>query len=91
VSVGVHEKAEPADTRRRFPAARIGRSFIRPLKRGDKPDLRDGGVHVSYKPSPEEVAAGRWTAVHREIGEWLADHPWAGIIVHHEPEGGRST
>ncbi|GIE27029.1 hypothetical protein Ait01nite_000740 [Actinoplanes italicus] len=103
VSVGVHEKAEPGDTRRRFPAARIGRGFIGPLKRHESPDRvlqllrgfaktwRDGGVYVSYKPSPEEVSTGRWTAVHREIGEWLADHPWVGIIVHHEPEGGRGS
>jgi hypothetical protein len=52
---------------------------------------RGGGVYVSYKPSPREVAAGDWKGVHREIGAWLADNPWVGIIVHHEPEGGLDT
>ncbi|MFD0520768.1 hypothetical protein [Paractinoplanes durhamensis] len=100
MSVGVHEETDPASTRGRFPAARVGREFIPPLRPGKRPekvfdDIRElaapwrgGGVYVSYKPSPREVAAGRWTSVHREIGAWLADHPWVGIIVHHEPEGG---
>jgi hypothetical protein len=100
VSVGVHEDATPASTRDRYPAARLGRQFIAPLRPGKQPGTvfdrirelaepwRDGGVYVSYKPSPGDVAAGRWAGVHREIGAWLADHPWVGIIVHHEPEGG---
>ncbi|GIF44846.1 hypothetical protein [Actinoplanes xinjiangensis] len=100
VSVGVHEDALPSSTRERYPAARIGRGFIPPLPPGGDPrkvfdrirelarPWRDGGVYVSYKPAPREVAAGRWAAVHREIGAWLKEHPWAGIIVHHEPEGG---
>ncbi|MEV6843042.1 hypothetical protein [Actinoplanes sp. NPDC051411] len=101
VNVGVHEDAAPEDTRKRFPAARIGREFIKPLDPGERParvfdrivklaePWRDGGVYVSYKPPPREVAAGEWKGVHREIGAWLADNPWAGIIVHHEPEGGK--
>ena len=99
-SVGVHEDETPDKTRKRFPEARLGREFIPPLSPGEKPGKvfdrirelaepwRGGGVYVSYKPPPREVAAGRWAGVHREIGAWLADHPWVGIIVHHEPEGG---
>ncbi|MEU4158338.1 hypothetical protein [Actinoplanes sp. NPDC026670] len=101
VSVGVHEDALPSVTRERYPAARVGREFIPPLPRGKDPGKvferirelarpwRDGGVYISYKPAPGEVAAGDWTRVHRDIGRWLADHPWVRIIVHHEPEGGR--
>lgn len=89
----------PHKTYERFPAARIGREFIKPLGPGEQPaqvldrirrlagPWHEGGVYVSYKPPPGEVAAGAWTGVHREIGSWLADHPWAGITVHHEPEG----
>jgi hypothetical protein len=101
VSIGVHEEvADPAGTRSRYPAARIGREFIQALRPGQKPakvldelrkfagTWRDGGVYVSYKPEPHDVATGRWTGLHRDIGYWLADHPWVGIIVHHEPEGG---
>ncbi|GAA0492802.1 hypothetical protein Ade02nite_69570 [Paractinoplanes deccanensis] len=103
VSVGVHEDDDVpvAKTKERFPAAAVGREFIPPLKPGEEPakvlkrieKLAErwgkGGAYVSFKPSPHEVAAGKWTGVHREIGEWLAEHPQVGVIVHHEPEGGK--
>ena len=103
VSVGVHpdDGVTPGQVREQFPAARVGREFIKPLASGEEPEKvfdrirkhaepwHDGGVYVSYKPPPREVAAGRWAAVHREIGAWLAGHPQVGIIVHHEPEGGK--
>ncbi|MBL7253292.1 hypothetical protein [Paractinoplanes lichenicola] len=102
VSIGVHEDPDvtPAETRRNYPAARIGREFIPPLKPGVNPrkvldkikefaeKWSDGGVYVSYKPPPREVRAGAWTDVHRGIGQWLAKHPEVAVIVHHEPEGG---
>ncbi|MEV4345173.1 hypothetical protein AB0J83_11920 [Actinoplanes sp. NPDC049596] len=102
VTVGVHEDdhVTPEETRKRFPAAKVGRVFIPPLKHGAPPEKvydkilnvtkpwRGGGVYVSYKPSPRAVANGQWTKVHHDIGLWLERNPWVKIIVHHEPEGG---
>jgi hypothetical protein len=75
VSVGVHEDALPSVTRERYPAARVGREFIPPLPRGKEPGKmferirelarpwRDGGVRISCKPAPGEVAAGDRTVL----------------------------
>lgn len=95
--IGVHDKRGPAVVGGAFPGASVGREFVAGVQPPAdlrakvealaKPWLTAGGqVYISFKPRPEDVAAGAWAPWLRKLGAWVADHPGVRLIVWHEPE-----